>query len=178
MNVIFPLILIFSIIFSFFNSPEALITALASGGEKAVKLSLTLLAVYAVWSGLINVLTKSGATQKLSNLIKAPIKKLFNTNDDNIATQLSLNVTANALGVSGISTPAGIEAMKLLDSENNDHAKTLLTVISSTSIQILPVSVLQLLSVYGGSPGKVIIVTIISTAFSTAAGILLCKVFK
>ena len=178
MNVIFPLILLSSIVFSLFYSPDALLSALAVGGEKAVKLSLTLIPVYAVWTGFINVLSKSGATYKLGNIIKKPIKRLFNTQSDEAANYLSLNITANALGVSGVATPCGIEAMRLLDKEDNSHAKTLLAVISSTSIQILPVSVLQLLSAYGGEPSKVIAVTLISTAFSTAVGIILAKVFK
>lgn len=178
MNVIFPLILLLSIVFSLFNSPTATLTALSIGGDKAVKLSLTLIAVYAVWTGIINILSASGATEKLSKIFEKPIKRLFNTKDDETAKKLSLNVTANMLGVSGVATPAGIEAMRLLDKKDNSHGKTLLTVISSTSIQLLPLSVLQLLSSYGGDVSSVILVSFISTFFTTVIGVILVKVFK
>ena len=71
-----------------------------------------------------------------------------------------------------------LESMKLLDEENNEHGKTLLMVISSTSIQILPISVIQLLSTHNQNPTNAIIVSFITTFISTFIGIVLCKVFK
>ena len=94
------------------------------------------------------------------------------------ALYVALTWLVAPFGLSGMATPAGIECMKLLDDEKNEHGKTLLAVISSTSIQILPISVVQLLATYGEPAGKVIIVSLISTIFSTTVGVLLAKVFK
>ena len=178
MSIIFPLILISSIILLLFNSPTAILTVFDLATKKAVELSFTLITVYAIWQGFSVLLEKSGISVKLSKLLKKPIKKLFNTSNDNTVYQISVNLTANALGLSGMATPAGIEGMKLLDSENNEHAKTLLAVISSTSIQILPISVIQLLSTYGQNPTTAIVVSLISTTISTTIGILLTNVLK
>ena len=178
MSVIFPLILTSSIILLIFNSPSTILTVFDTATKKAIDLSFTLIVVYAIWQGFSILLEKSGISNKLAKLLKKPIKKLFNTSNDNTVYQISVNLTANALGLSGMATPAGIEGMKLLDSENNEHAKTLLTVISSTSIQILPISVIQLLSAYGQNPTTAIILSLISTTISTTIGILLTKVFK
>ena len=178
MNAIFPVIIILSISVLTFTSPQTTLTAFTSATEKAVELSFTLIGVYAVWQGVSYLLEKSGINKKIAKVMKKPVQKLFNTSSDETVYQLSLNLTSNALGLSGVSTPAGIESMRLLDSENNEHGKTLLTVISSTSIQILPVSVVQLLANYGQNPSLIIIVSLLSTAVSTAIGILFCKVLK
>lgn len=178
MSVIFPSILITSIVLLLFKSPTEMLTVFDLATNKTINLCVSLIAVYCVWQGFSVLLEKSGISNVIAKILKKPIKKLFNTENDQNVYQISLNLTANALGLSGMATPAGIEAMKLLDDENNEHAKTLLTVISTTSIQLLPISVIQLLASYGESAGKVILVSLISTIFSTTVGIILAKVFK
>lgn len=178
MNVIFPIIILVSVTFMLFTSPDAMLTAFTTATDKAVSLSITLISVYCVWQGLSYLLESSGISKKISKIFNKPVKKLFGTNDDDAVYNISLNMTANALGLSGIATPAGIKSMRLLDNEGNEQGKTLLMVISCTSIQILPISVIQLLSTYGQNPSNAIIVTLISTVFSTMLGVLLCKVFK
>jgi spore maturation protein SpmA len=178
MNLIFPIVLTFSILFSLFIDPSIMLTAFQSATEKAVELSISLIAVYAVWQGLSYLLEVSGISKKISKLFYKPVSKLFKTSSEETVYQISLNFTANALGLSGVATPAGIESMRLLDSEENEQGKTLLTVIACTSIQILPITVIQLLAKYGQSPNLTIILTLISTTFSTALGIILAKVFK
>lgn len=178
MNVIFPLIIILSVSCLLFNSPNAMLETFDVATNKSIDLFITLIGVYAVWQGVSFLLEKSGISNKIAKLLSKPIKKLFNTNNDDAVYQISINLASNALGLSGMATPAGIDGMKLLDNENNEHAKTLLTVISSTSVQILPISVIQLLASYNQNPSTIVIVSLISTVFSTTVGILLCKVFK
>ncbi len=178
MNVIFPVIILISVVFSLFSSPEIMVSAFSTATQKAVDLSISLISVYAVWQGLAFLLESSGISKKISKAFNKPVKKLFRTNSDDAVYNISLNLTANALGLSGVATPAGIESMRLLDEEKNEHGKTLLMVVACTSIQILPVSVIQLLAKYGESPNLVILLMLISTVFSTTLGVLLTKVFK
>lgn len=178
MNVIFPLITAISIAVITILSPENMLSAFSSATDSAVKLCFTLIGVYAIWQGISNLLKQSGIYKKIAKILNKPVKKLFNTENSQAVEQISINLISNSLGLSGVATPSGIESMRLLDSENNEHGKTLLTVISSTSIQILPISVVQLLAIYGQNPSKIIICSIVATAFSTLLGVLLCKVFK
>lgn len=178
MNFIFPIIILISLVFMLFSSPETMLTSFTVATEKAVKLSINLISVYAIWQGFAYLLESSGISKKISKIFNKPVKKLFGTESDEAVYNISLNLTANALGLSGIATPSGIESMSLLDNENNEHGKTLLMVISSTSIQILPITIIQLLSTYNQNPTNAIIVSLISTIFSTALGIILTKVFK
>ena len=178
MNMIFPIIILVSVTFSLFTNPEIMVSVFSSATEKAVELSISLISVYAVWQGLAYLLENSGISKKISKIFRKPVKKLFNTESDEAIYNISLNLTANALGLSGVATPAGIESMRLLDEEKNEHGKTLLMVVACTSIQILPVSVIQLLAKYGESPNLIILLMLISTVFSTTLGIILTKVFK
>ncbi len=178
MNVIFPVIILISVVFSLFTSPNMMVTAFSTATEKAVELSISLISVYAVWQGFAYLLESSGISKKISKIFNKPVKKLFKTNNDDAVYNISLNLTANALGLSGVATPAGIESMRLLDEENNEHGKNLLMAIACTSIQILPVSVIQLMAKYGESPNLAILLMLISTIFSTTLGITLAKVLK
>ncbi len=178
MNAIFPVIILISLVFMIFTNPETMLTSFTIATERAVSLSITLISVYAIWQGFAYLLENSGISKKISKIFNKPVKKLFETESDDAVYNISLNLTANALGLSGIATPSGIESMRLLDNENNEHGKTLLMVISCTSIQILPISVIQLLASYNQNPTQAIIVSLISTIFSTTLGIILCKVTK
>ena len=178
MNAIFLIIILVSLLFLLFTAPNLMLEVFSSAPSKAIELSIFLIGVYTVWQGFSLVLEKSGLSNIICKAFKTPIKKLFKVNDDETIYQISLNVTGNMMGLSGIATPAGIKAMELLDKNSNEDGKTLLMVISSTSVQILPLSVIQMVSSYSGNVFSTVIVTLISTIFSTLVGIIICKVIK
>ncbi|MBR6737156.1 MAG: hypothetical protein IKL82_02180 [Clostridia bacterium] len=178
MNGVFCLIIVASLIFSLINSPETFLNAISSSCEKTVNLMLALISAYAIFMGLNELLKETKINEKLAKLLEKPVKKAFKVNAKT-SEVISTNLIANALGLSGVATPLGIKAMKMLDDTGNESAKTLLTVISSTSIQLFPLSVIQLYTLNGGTNvGAVIIVSLLSTTVSTAVGIIFCKVFK
>lgn len=179
MNVLFCFITLVSIILLIFKDPNLILTCFSDGTKNAIELSITLLSVYAVWLGLNEILRESGFNKKLSKILKKPIKKLFRTSDDEAIELISLSLSSNMLGLGGIATPISIDAMGLLDNKNNEHAKTMLFLISATSIQLFPITVMQLLSKLGANnPASIILPTLICTLVSTVIGILLVKIFQ
>ncbi len=179
MNVLFSAITLASIFLLIFKDPNLILTCFSEGTKNAIDLSITLLSVYAVWLGLNEILKESGLNKKLSKLLKTPIKKLFNTSDEKTIELLSLSISSNMLGLGGIATPISIDAMGLLDSQNNEHAKNTLFLISTTSIQLFPITVMQLLTKLGASnPASIFLPTLICTLFSTVIGVLLVKIFQ
>ena len=179
MNVIFSVILLLSfIILSVFN-PDGVFTAISSASNKAINLSVTLLSVYSVWLGFTNLISASNLSDKISKLLKPLITKLFNTKNPNVIKEISLNLSANLLGLGGVATPSGINAMSMLDSDKNEKGKTMLFVITATSIQIFPLSVMALMTEYGSAmPYAVFLPTLITTVISTATGVILTLIFK
>ncbi len=179
MNVIFLVISLLSIIAITIKNPESLLSVFSVSAEKSLNLCVSLIAVYVIWLGFIKLFESSGLQKKLTKVFKPLIKFFFNTTDEKTSSIISLSLSANMLGIGGIATPSAIEGMKLLDEKQNEKGKLMLFVISSTSIQILPLSVMQLLTEYGSqNPSVIFLPTLLTTILSTGLGILFAKVFS
>ena len=179
MNVIFTLVFLFSVGAFLFSDPDGALAAMTKGGEKAIALSLSLLSVYCVWMGITEIADKSGLTAKLSSLLKKPISFLFPLADEETRKYISVNLGANLLGLGGVATPAGISATTLMANRGDDEGITALFVLASTSIQILPATVIGLRQHAGSaSPADIFLPTLLSTIVSTGTGLILCRLTK
>lgn len=179
MNVIFGTIIIISIVLLTFTSPQTVFTAFLSGGEKATTLTVKMLISCAVWLGVFKIMENTGLSDKLAKALKPANKLLFGKLPDEANEYMSLNISANLLGMSGATTPMGIKSIKALDKhENTDYAVTMFFVINATSVQLIPSSVLALRTQAGAaSPSDIILPTILATLLSSVIGVLLVKVF-
>ena len=179
MSIIFGVSLTISIVILIFISPDSVLSCMLSGGEKAFSLTLKLAVIYAVWLGMFKIMENSGLANKFAKLLKPVNKVLFGNLPDKANEYISLNISANILGMSGGTTPFGIKAIQELDKHaNTDYIVSMFFVINATSVQIIPSSVLALRSSLGSSsPADIIMPTIIATLISTIIGIILVKVF-
>lgn len=179
MNTIFGIILILSTLILLFVNPDAVMSAMLNGGEKALSLTLKMVVIYAVWMGVFEMLEKSGLSNKLAKSIKPLNKFLFGNVPEKANDYMSMNIAANVLGMSGATTPFGIKAISELEKfPNTEYAITMFFVINATSIQLIPSSVIALRSsLNSSSPADIIFPTIISTLISTIIGVLLVKIF-
>ena len=92
----------------------------------------------------MNILSMNGTSafmNKIAKLMQKPVGLLFKNTSTSAKKLICLNISANALGLSGVATPLGIQACTLLERQNNQSASELLFIISATSVQILPTSV-------------------------------------
>lgn len=179
MNVIFGIVLTLSTIILIFKSPESVLTAMLSGGEKALNLSIKMVVVYAVWMGVFSLLEQSGLSNKFAKMLKPLNKFLFGKIPDRANDFMSLNISANVLGMSGATTPMGIKSVQELEKyKGTEYAIAMFFVINATSVQIIPSSVLALRSSMGASsPADIILPTILATLLSTVIGVVLVKIF-
>ena len=174
MNAIFFVFCTLSLALCLIFSPDKALPAMLNGANKSLALTLTLASVYCVWLGVFKVLEKARLTDRLATIFKKPVMKIFKTKSESTAKLISLNLTSNMLGLGGIATPLGISACKQLEEENNRMGAQLLVIVSATSIQLLPTSVLSLISASGGkNPESIILPTLICTIFSTTCGVFL-----
>lgn len=174
MNAIFFVFCALSLALCLIFSPDKALPAMLNGANKSLALTLTLASVYCVWLGVFKVLEKARLTDRLATIFKKPVMKIFKTKSESTAKLISLNLTSNMLGLGGIATPLGISACKQLEEENNRMGAQLLVIVSATSIQLLPTSVLSLISASGGkNPESIILPTLICTIFSTTCGVFL-----
>ena len=179
MNIIFGLILVVSTGILLFINPDALLSSMLSGGEKALNLTLKMVVIYAVWMGVFELLEKSGLSKTFARLLKPINKFLFGKVPEKANDYMSLNISANMLGMSGATTPMGIKSIQELEKyPNTEYAITMFFVVNATSVQIIPSSVLALRASLGAiAPADVILPTILATLLSSMLGIMLVKIF-
>ena len=179
MNIIFALLLVLSTAVLIFTNPDSVLSAMLSGGEKALSLTLKMVVIYAVWLGVFELLEKSKLSNALAKALKPLNLFLFGKVPEKANDFMSLNISANMLGMSGATTPMGIKAIQELEKyPNTEYAITMFFVINATSIQIIQSSVMALRTSLGSTaPADIIIPTILATLVSTVVGVTLVKIF-
>ncbi|MBQ3220112.1 MAG: hypothetical protein IJB32_05960 [Clostridia bacterium] len=179
MNIIFGLVIILSTALLIFINPNAVLSSFLAGGEKALSLTMKMVVIYAVWLGVFELLEQTKLSNKFAKLLKPFNKLLFGELPEKANDFMSLNISANILGMSGATTPMGIKSIQELEKHpNTEYAITMFFVINATSIQLIPSSVMALRTSLGSaSPSDIILPTVLATLLSTIIGILLVKIF-
>lgn len=180
MNVIFFIISVAALIMLIITDPESILSVMIEGAEGAVVLCVKLLAIYCVWLSVLRIMEDSGLSRKINRLFSPITKRLFKGEDEKTQEYITLNMTANLLGMGSCATPAGIKAIESMNSKKSPVATDnmiLLVVINCTSIQLIPATIIGMRASAGSlSPSDIILPALISTIASTAIGIICCKI--
>lgn len=165
-----------------FTAPEKAVSSLTGSAATSLEISLKLAGVYCLWLGVINVLKQSGAVGALSKKMQPLIKKLFKTQNDETTQNISINVSANLLGVGNAATPPALKAVKQTDDGSGKISRSaaMLFVINSCGLQLIPTTMIGIRAELGSvSPSDIILPCILTSVLTTAAGIfLVCLAFK
>ena len=178
MDKIWLAIMILSLVFLIFTSPETALTSMITASGTAVNLAVKLLAVYAVWLGLIEIVKETQLSKKLSSLLSPLIDFLFGKVDNKAKDYIAMNMSFNMLGVGNAATPTGIKAFNALEdgSDKITAAMVMLLVINTTSIQLLPTTIIGMRVTAGSdNASDIIMPSLIATIISTAVGVILVK---
>lgn len=178
MNGIFNFVFILSMSVMLFLNPSTCLDTIMGAGEKAVNLCISLISIYAIWLGILEVVDKSGLSKLIAKILKPLIKFLFGNQPDEINEQLAINLSSNMLGMGNASTPSGIKAMQMLDdgSSKASPSMVMLMLINSMSLQIIPTTLIGMRVAYKSvDPANIILPIIITSFFSTLVGVMLVK---
>lgn len=181
MSKVWILILLSSIGTLLFLNPSEVITAMIRGSHSAVALSINLLAVYGLWLGFFGILEKVGIAKHLARLLHPVVKFLFPGIEGEGEKYISMNISANILGLGNASTPMAIKAINAMSGESEVASTNMImmVVLSSTSLQLLPTTVIGLRATHGSAnPSDFLIPTIIATIVSTIIGVALVKIIS
>lgn len=186
-NYIWFFMIVVSIILGlFFGKAEIISKAIIDSSSSTVNLTLGLLGIVSLWSGIMKIAEKSGLTEKISRLLLPILKVLFKdaAKDEKALGAIVMNLSANIMGLSNAATPFGIKAMERLQ-ELNNHGDTasndmaLFLVLNAACIQLIPTTVISLRAVEGSNNAAIIIVpVIITTSIAAMVGIICCKVLE
>lgn len=183
MNIIWVILITVSMIAAFFSGGlEAVTKAMFDGARAAVEISLFLLGIVSLWLGITRIIEDSGLIHRISHVFKPVMSRLFkNIPPDHPAiTSITLNMLANFFGLGNAATPIGIKAMQELQTLNEDKTSLsfemmLFIVLNTASIQLIPFTVVGILSDFGSAnPSGIVLPTICATAISAflALGVL------
>lgn len=191
MNTIWVLLIITSVFFSAINGRmDEFTKSLFTGAKSAVEISLFLLGIVCLWLGITKIIEESGLIHRLSGLFRLFVSRLFPSLPAGhpATTSITLNFLANLLGLGNAATPLGIKAMQDLQSlQKNGETITfemmLFIVINTASIQLIPFTVIGVLTDLGSrNPAGVVLPIILATVFSALIAVgtlfLFRKVFK
>lgn len=150
-------------------SPDALLTAMTSGGERAVSVCLSLFSVYFVWTSLGVVAEKSGLSSLLSRHLSPFCKRVFRTDDERAASDASMCICCNVLGLGSAATPFGVSAVERLTAQNNAFGAKLLFVLCATGLQVVPTTAMALRAQAGSTaPADIFLPSLAATTVATA----------
>ncbi len=164
--------------------------ALFSFANTAVEIVIGLVGVMVFFTGFMAVMEKAGLCEKLGKAIGPVMRVLFPDVpvEHPAMSSMALYFAANILGIGNAATPFGLKAMADLQTLNKTKhiatdAQCMLLAISTTSITLIPITVLALRSavqVEGAAEivGPVILATTISTVVGITATIILGKTKK
>lgn len=181
LNVVWLLILVFSILFSLFTGQVSSVAPAATrGAANAVQLCITLAAVYVLWGGLMEVAREVGLLSLLARLVRPLVGRLFPSTKTSKKSEeaLVMNLAADILGLGNAATPAGQQAMQALADPTRPGYATnemvRLVVLNNCAITLLPTTVLSLRAAAGSLDVRFLPVSLAVSVVSTLVGLLVC----
>ncbi len=179
-------IISFSVVFSIFSGNlDKVGSAFLEGAKESVSISISFLGVCSFFLGIMEIMKKANLVEKISDFIMPIMEKLFkeNKNNKDVMNAITMNLSANFLGIGNAATPFGIEAMRQInltkpkkDTLSNDMI--MFIILNTTSVQLIPTSIIGYRLLYGShNPGVVFIPILIATSISSVCGILITKFF-
>ena len=159
---------------------EAVAAAMLNGAEEAVQAAIAMAGGFAFFCGMTAILRRAGAIEILGKRLSPLLSRLLGPDLPPDALEpVLLNLSANLLGLGNAATPMGVEAARRMSrgSGRASNALCLFLVINSSSVQLLPTTVIALRAAEGSAdPGCITLPALAATAISTAVGIAACKI--
>lgn len=184
LNYIWAGLMLISVIFAALTGRmNQLTNAVLQGSQEGVTLTLALLGSMCLWSGIMKIADKGGLTAFLSKLFSPILKRLFgkDAGDAEAMKWITMNVTANILGLGNAATPLGLNAMKRLQQNNLQkdratNAMIVFVVLNTASIQLIPTTVAVLRQKHGcSSPMAIMPALWCATITALLVGLIVAK---
>ena len=157
--------------------------AAVEGTQAAVELCISIAGMLCLWTGVMEIMRRSGLAEGLSRLLRPVLRRLFpqEARDRGVMDSISANVSANLLGLGNAATPLGIEAVRQMARKSPgtaSDAMCMLVVCNTASIQLIPTTVASVRAAAGSTaPFDILPAVWLASALSVGVGIAACKLF-
>ena len=156
---------------------DAVSAAALSGAASAVTLCLSMAGALCLWTGVMEVMERSGLAAKLARLFRPPLRRFLPqaSRDTETLAAVSANVSANLLGLGNAATPLGLKAASRMAKGTGGVASDelcLLVVLNTASIQLIPATVAALRAAAGcETPFDILPAVWLTSLLALAAGL-------
>ncbi|KFZ38611.1 membrane protein [Shewanella mangrovi] len=156
------------------------VNALFDSAQLAAQIALGLVGVLSLWMGLMRLGEQSGMVRLIARVVEPLLRKLMPElpKGDAAFGSVTMNLTANMLGLDNAATPLGLKAMQDLQRHNPiketaSNAQIMFLVLNTSSVTLVPVTIFLYRAQQGAaSPADVFLPILLATMTSTIAGLL------
>ena len=184
-----------SLIFAAWNGTmDAVGAAALEGAGAAVQLCIAMAGVLCLWSGVMEIMSRCGLSEKLAALLRPALRWLLpraSRDPETLAavsanpatlSAISANISANLLGIGNAATPLGIRAARRMARGTDgtaDDELCRLVVLNTASLQLLPTTVAGVRAACGcRTPFDILPAVWLSSAISVTAGLLAARLLQ
>lgn len=182
MNYIWSAMIIISIVSAVATGRvDETVNAVFEGASTAVSTLISFAGVMCFWTGVMKIAEMSGVSGFIMKIISPFVNFLFPGAGKKAKGYISMNMTANILGMGNAATPMGMLAAEELDRENpTPHVPSqnmcMLVVLNTTSFQLIPATIIALRAAAGSiDPMSVVVPIWFASAVAAAVGIISVK---
>ena len=150
----------------FMGNTADISNALIESGASSIQLILTMAGIICLWSGIMKIA-----------LLRPLFPRLDKKSD--AFQSITMNISANLLGLGNAATPFGLKAMEQLHTLNDrrdiaSNEMVVFVVMNTASLQLLPTTLAALRQSYGSSaPFEIIVPVWISSACALTVALLI-----
>ncbi len=185
LNYIWSGMMIIAVIFGLLTGKITEVSsALMTGANDAVAMTISLMGIMCLWTGIMNIAENTGVTEIVAKMLSPLMRVLFpKLKDKKAKDAIIMNMTANMLGLSNAATPLGLKAMqelkRLSDGKTATDEMCMFIVINTASLQLIPSTVIALRQAAGSvTPTDIIIPVWICSVCVITVGVLAAKIFS
>lgn len=161
-------------------------SSILTGAGAGVELSISLLGGMCLWGGIMKIAEEGGVTRLIAKALSPVLSFLFPgiQKGGEAAGAISMNFSANLLGMGNAATPLGIRAIQALKKEGGvvdaaDNRMIMFVVINTASIQLIPATIAMLRAQAGCvTPLDILPATWISSIAALTVGIAVAKILE
>ncbi|WP_068545236.1 nucleoside recognition domain-containing protein [Thalassotalea crassostreae] len=165
---------------------EQLLNSIISMSKVTVEIAIGLIGILSFWLGMMKIAEAGGVVNWIANAISPLFSRLMPEVPKNHQAfgSITMNLSANFLGLDNAATPLGLKAMKDLQEINPkkdtaSNAQILFLVLNTSSVTLFPISVFVYRAQQGAAVATDVFLPILLATFaSTIAGLISVAMFQ
>lgn len=165
---------------------EQLVSAIFTMSKVTVDIAVGLIGILSFWLGMMKIAENAGLINQIARVISPLFVRLMPDLPKNHPAigSMTMNLSANFLGLDNAATPLGLKAMQDLQTLNPkkdtaSNAQILFLVLNTSSVTLFPIAVFVYRAQQGAAnPTDVFVPIILATFASTMAGLISVAVIQ